>query len=316
VKCSGGTDGQAVVAGSGGTIGSGYTYLWSNATTSATLSGVSSGSYSVTVTDANGCTATTSVIITQATPLALTVSSSTIACYGGNATVTVSATGGTPAYTGTGTYTVTAGSYSYTVTDANSCNAVTSIVVTQPTSITLTMSSTNNSCVNSNDATASSTVSGGTPAYTYSWSTGATTYSISNLATGTYSLRVTDDNGCIKTGTIAIINPAALVANGSYTDVSCYNGSDGVASVSPTGGTGSYSYLWSNSTTGTTIAGLAIGSYSVTITDGNGCLTSYSTTISQPTQIILTETHIDATCATNNGSINLTVSGGTPTYNY
>jgi hypothetical protein len=314
VKCSGGYDGDADITVSGGT--SPYTYLWSNGATTEDLVNVGSGTYTLTVTDLKGCTSTLTVTITQAPQLLAYANYSPINCFGGTTTVSVTASGGTPTYTGTGTYTVSAGTYTYSIIDANGCTAVTSIVVAQPSDLSVIITPTNASCLGSSDASASATVTGGTSPYTYSWSNGATTYSVNNLAVGNYTLTVTDFKGCTKTSTVAVANPVPLSVTSTYSNVSCFNGSDAVINLNTTGGYSPYSYSWSNGATSSSINGLATGNYSVTVTDSRGCSTTYSVNITQPTEILLSETHVNASCAGANGSIDLTVSGGTPAYTY
>ena len=108
--------------------------------------GSATSTFSVTATDANGCTASTSATVTEPTALTATTSVTNVLCNGGNGTVEVSANGGTAPYTGTGSYTVAAGTYNYTVTDANGCTTTTSVTVTEPTALTATTNHTNVSC--------------------------------------------------------------------------------------------------------------------------------------------------------------------------
>ena len=239
-----------------------------------------------------------------------------INCFGGTTSVSVTANGGTPTYTGTGIYTVSAGTYTYSIIDANGCTAVTSVLVAQPSALSVIITPTNASCIGSSDASASAIVTGGTSPYTYNWSNGATTYSINNLVVGTYTLNITDFKGCTKTSTVAVANPVPLAVTSTYSNVSCFSGSDGVINLNTTGGYSPYSYSWSNGATGSSINGLPIGNYGVTVTDSRGCSTTYSVNITQPTVIVLSETHVNASCAGSNGSIDLTVSGGTPAYTY
>ena len=142
--CSGGNNGQADVTVSGGTAP--YTYSWSNGATTEDLSGVTAGNYTLTVTDAKNCTATLTVTITQAPQLIATANFNPINCNGGTTVITVGATGGTQPYSGTGTFTVSAGTYTYTVVDNAGCNSSVVATVSQPTALTATVSSTNNSC--------------------------------------------------------------------------------------------------------------------------------------------------------------------------
>jgi len=134
VSCNGAANGAAAVTVSGGM--SPYTYLWTpSGGTGSTLSGVSAGTYTLTVTDANGCNLTDSVTISQPSALTAASSAGTIACNGAQASVTVSATGGVPPYTGTGMFMSVAGTQTYIVTDSNGCTASTAITLTEPAAI-------------------------------------------------------------------------------------------------------------------------------------------------------------------------------------
>src|SRR5207249_1578597 len=127
------------------------------------------GSYSYTVTDADGCTSTTTGTIGEPAKLVASSSTTTILCNGGNSTVTVSATGGTAPYTGTGPFTKSAGTYSFTVTDANGCTASTSVTIGQPTAVTINSISTNNvACKGASTGSITVNSSGGTGTQMYS----------------------------------------------------------------------------------------------------------------------------------------------------
>ncbi|PJJ06974.1 SprB-like repeat protein [Flavobacterium sp. 1] len=332
VSCNGGTNGSASVSPSGGTPG--YTYSWSpSGGTAATATGLAAGSYTVTVTDANGCTATRNYTITQPTAISTATGSQTnVSCNGGtNGSASVSPSGGTPGYTyswspsGGTAATATglaAGSYTVTVTDANGCTATRNYTITQPSAIsTATGSQTNVSCNGGTNGSASVSPSGGTPGYTYSWSpSGGTAATATGLAAGSYTVTVTDANGCTATRNYTITQPSAIsTATGSQTNVSCNGGTNGSASVSPSGGTPGYTYSWSPSGgTAATATGLAAGSYTVTVTDANGCTATRNYTITQPTAISTatgSQTNVSCNGGTN-GSASVSPSGGTPGYTY
>ncbi|MBE8728306.1 T9SS type A sorting domain-containing protein [Flavobacterium hungaricum] len=331
VSCFGGANGTATIAPSGGTPG--YTYLWSNGATTATATGLTAGTYSVTITDANGCPrAITGIVVGQpAAAVDGTVSTTAASCNGGsNGTATVVATGGTGAYTyvwsptgGTGATAsgLAAGTYSVTVRDANLCQKVIAgIVITQPAVLNGTINSTNVSCNGGSDGTAAVTASGGTGAYTYLWSNAATTAAVSGLVPGNYSVTITDANNCNRTiNNIIITQPSVVNGTISTTAVSCFGGSNGTATVVPSGGTPGYTYLWSNGATTATATGLAAGTYSVTVTDSKTCSRTFTGIIvGQPASVI------DGTISTtavscnggSNGTATVVASGGTPGYTY
>ena len=331
VSCNGGSNGSATVGVVGGTPG--YTYSWApSGGTAATASGLSAGTYTVTVTDANSCTSTQSFTITQPTALVASASSQTnVSCNGGsNGSATVTATGGAGGYTyswapsGGTAATATglaAGTYTVTVTDANSCVTTQSFTITQPTALIASASSqTNVACNGSASGSATVAVTGGTGSYTYLWApSGGTAATATGLVAGSYTVTVTDANGCMATQSFTITQPTVLVASASaQTNVSCNGGSNGSATVAVTGGAGGYTYSWlPTGGTAATATGLAAGTYTVTVTDANGCTASQSFTITQPTVLDGTTFKTDVSCnGGSNGTATVSITGGTGPYTY
>ncbi|MBI5541402.1 MAG: gliding motility-associated C-terminal domain-containing protein [Bacteroidia bacterium] len=328
VSCFGGSNGSATISATGGTPG--YSYLWSNGGTGTSISGVVSNSYSVTVTDALGCQASTSVNITQPTAVSATVTGNVSPlCFGGtNGTATVSASGGTPGYTylwsnSATTATATglgAGSYSVTVYDSRSCSSTSSTNITQPSQLSSVISSTTNvNCNSGSDGSASVTASGGTVSYTYLWSNGGSTATITNLATGSYSVTVTDSHSCTSTTSTTINQPSALLLTiPSVSNVACNGGSNGSATATTTGGTAGYTYSWSNGTPTANNSGLTAGTYSVTVTDSHSCTATSSINISEPTLLSASASQSQQiSCfGGNNGTASASATGGTPSYSY
>jgi len=268
VTCAGLNNGSIAVTNTGGT--GVITYSLSPGSinnTSGQFSSLAPATYTITATDANGCTATTSITITQPTQLTPAASSGSIACFGGSTTITVTASGGTAPYTGTGSFTRTAGTYTFTVSDANGCTATTSITVTQPTQLTPAASSGSIACFGGS-TTVTVTASGGTAPYT---GTGSFT-----RTAGTYTFTVSDANGCTATTSITVTQPTTLAASASYAPIACFGGSTSV-NITATGGTSPY--------TGTGTFTASAGNYSYTVTDANGCSTLVSGTITQPAAV-------------------------------
>jgi hypothetical protein len=331
VSCFGGANGTASVSVTGGTTA--YSYSWApSGGTAATASGLTAGNYTVTITDANSCQLTQAFAITEpAAALAATASQTDVSCNGGsNGTATVAVTGGTTAYTyswspsgGTGATAsgLAAGNYTVTVTDANSCQITQAYTITEPTLITSTATQTNLTCNGGSDGTAGVTVSGGTPGYTYSWSpSGGTAATATNLTAGNYTVTVMDANLCVHTRTFNVTEPTAITAVASQTNVSCFGGSNGTATVVASGGSSPfYAYSWSPSGgTGTTASGLTAGNYTVTISNGLGCTGTQTFTITEPTQLVATaaaQTNLACNGGTT-GSATVSVTGGTPGYTY
>jgi len=331
VSCNGGSNGAAGVLPSGGTPG--YTYLWSNGATTQIITGISAGTYSVTITDANSCTRTISNIIVGQPAITLngTPSVTNVSCNGGsNGTATITPSGGSPGYTylwsnGATTASATglaAGTYNVTITDANGCTkVVTGITVGQPAAFSVTTSQTDILCNGAATGSATVNVTGGTGAYTYSWSpSGGTAATATGLTAGTYTVTISDANTCQTTRTFTIVQPNAIIVSPvAQTNIGCRGDATGSATVTATGGTGAYTYLWTPSGgTGATATGLAAGTYTVTVKDANLCQTTQSFTITQPAAILsATTASVGVSCfGGSNGSASVTASGGTPGYTY
>ena len=322
-------NGSASVNVSGG-VG-GYSYLWNGAQTSPSINNVSAGNYTITVTDGNGCTSSTSVSISNiGGPTVSIANSNNVSCYGGtNGSAQVNISSGTGPFTyawapsvgnGATASNLIAGNYLVNVTDANGCTSSTSITITQPTQLAVAIpSSTNVLCYGTSTGSATSVASNGTAGYTYQWSNGGATATINNLTVGTYTVTATDANGCtISTSTI-INQPTILsLSNINSQNVSCFGLSNGSASLTANGGTSPYQYNWnpSVSSTGNAI-NLAAGNFNVTVTDANGCSSSHSFVITQPSAIQTNTTIVDANCfGSSTGSIAANVSGGGSPYAY
>ena len=331
VSCPSGTDGDATVSVTGGTPG--YTYAWDDASTqtTATATGLTAGTYNIVVTDANGCSSSTSVTITEPAAFVTSATATDETCFGAaDGTATVSVTGGTSGYTyawddpstqTTATATgLTAGTYNVAITDANGCATSASATVSAPTALTLSASSNDISCFGNSDGDATVTVTGGTSPYTYAWDDAATqtTATATGLVAGTYNVVVTDANGCSDNTSITINEPVAISTLTTPASPSCAGGNDGSASVTASGGTGSYSYLWDDAATQTTAiaTGLAAGTYNVTVTDLNGCSVSDVVTLTDPSAITLITSANNADCGNNNGDATVTASGGAGSYTY
>ncbi|WP_310556177.1 T9SS type A sorting domain-containing protein, partial [Flavobacterium sp.] len=331
VSCFGGANGTATIAASGGTPP--FTYSWSpSGGTNATTTARTAGNYTCTITDAVGCSITRNITISQPTLLAFAgASQNNVACNGGStgaASITVN--GGTTPYTylwsnGATTQSITglvAGAYTVTVTDANSCTFTRNFTISQPASaLNGTTVVINVACNGGSNGAINLTPSGGTSPYTFNWGGGITTEDRTGLAAGTYSVTITDVNGCPRTvGGITVTQPTTAV-NGTtvVNNVSCNGGSNGAINLTPTGGTGPYTYVWAGGVTTEDRTGLVAGTYSVTITDSNGCTGTVSgISVTQPTTALSgTATITDVTCnGGNNGAINLTPAGGTAPYTY
>lgn len=276
-----------------------FSYSWNpNVGTTATVNNLASGSYTVTVTDASGCTASDTLVVASA-PGNMTVniaSQNNVLCNGQcTGSVTVSGNGGTAPYTyswnttpvqNTATATnLCAGTYSVTVSDAGGCTTIQSVTLTEPALLTLATSTDNAACGQPNGE-ASVTPQGGTSPYTYSWNTAPaqTTATATGLAPGQYIVTVTDANGCNQTAVAIVSNTTSFNTSVQSTDVSCEaEMCDGSALVAPSGGTAPYTFIWSDSLLQSTPTanGLCAGTYTVVITDANGCTATDSVTVNE-----------------------------------
>ncbi len=259
------------------------------------------GTYTFTVTDANGCTAASApVTITEPTAVGITVTATPILCNGGNSTVTVTANGGTPPYTGEGTFSLGAGSYSFTVTDANGCSASSSTqTLTEPAQLVVNVTAPPINCYGGTSSV-TVTATGGTPPYA-----GTGTFS---HGAGTYTFTVTDANGCVGTSqSVTITQPAAaLTVAASATPILC-NGGSSTVTVTAAGGTPPYS--------GTGTFNRSAGTYTFTVTDGNGCTaSSASVTITEPSALSIAVNATPILCNGDLSTVTVTATGGTPPY--
>jgi len=322
----GSPNGSASVTPSGGT--SGYTYSWApSGGTGATATGLAAAIYTVTVTDANGCTVNATANVPNAlSPTVTIIASDSVSCFGGNdGYAAASSSGGTTPYTylwsnndaDTLAGNLTAGSYTVTVTDANGCSSSATVSIGEPPVLTATASGTDLTCNADNSGTANVSGSGGTGAYTYAWSpSGGTSAGATGLAAGTYTCIVTDANGCTTSATTTITEPTALTVASAGFNVSCFGSCDGQLVAIPAGGTPTYSFLWSTGCTNASCNNICAGSYTITITDMNGCTATGTATVTEPTDIVTTTTTVDAHCGLSDGSATASASGGTGVLSY
>ncbi|HPQ08676.1 MAG TPA: choice-of-anchor L domain-containing protein, partial [Bacteroidia bacterium] len=326
-SCS--TPGSATVNVSGATPAYSYTWMPSGGNSNI-ATGLSPGTYTCTVKDANNCYTTAVVNITGAPVVNITsVNINSVSCNGGtNGSATVNVTGGATPYSYTWTPSVSttsvatglsAGTYSVNVMDNNFCSTNTVITITQPPALSLTATQTQSvSCNGGNNGSASATATGGVGGYTYTWTpTGGNSSSATGLTAGIYTVTVKDANNCSITATTQIVQPPALSLTATQTQsVSCNGGNNGSASATASGGVGGYTYTWSP--TGGSLSsatGLTAGVYTVTIKDANNCSTTATTQIVQASAYTLATASQSASCSTP-GSATVNVSGATPAYSY
>jgi hypothetical protein len=342
VGCFGGTDGSITITPETNDLNPDFSYEWTGpdgyTATTAAISGLKAGTYSVTVTDAtpdpDKTYTITDIVITQpAAVLSVTTTPGNPLCAGGSTGfVDADAAGGTLPYTyswkknGTDLTENTEvisqlshGNYEVTVTDANSCPATTTATLTNPSAISVNSAIvTPVTCIGTkNDGSIALNVSGGTGTLNYRWSNGLTSPNISLLSPGTYICTITDANKCFTTTTQTVGQPAAITAGFSNANVSCFGGTNGSIDLTPAGGNnGTYTYAWSSGAVSEDLSGITAGNYSVTITDSKNCEKLFTTSITEPTELNISQTALqNVNCnGLTNGSISVSASGGTSPY--
>jgi hypothetical protein len=324
-SCQGSADGTISAAASGGNPG--YTFMWSNGDAGATISGLAAGSYTVTVTDASGCTDMLTEILTD--PSALTISLVDLAnpaCFGeSSGSIVVEASGGTGAIsyvwstgaTGSSLSNVPSGTYSVTAEDANGCTIEEIYALVDPEELVIQLDLlVDVTCNGGSDGSIAVSTPGNNS--TFSWSNGATGAQIVNLSAGSYVVTATNDAGCTAEVVYIITAPVAMLVSlvGSE-NLPCFGDSTGTLTAVVTGGQPPYTYSWSNGSTSDAISSLPAGIYSMTVTDQSACTATAMIEISQPDMLManVTSTH-ETSAGANDGTAISNPSGGTPVYSY
>lgn len=325
ITCSGANDGKLTATVQGGTAP--YSYAWSNESTEQNLTGLSAGTYTLTITDANGCTVEASASLTDPDEINVVPAKKDVTCENGNdGEIDITVSGGLAPYTYTWSNGETtedidelpAGTYTVDITDARGCQTNLNVTILEPNSgIEASATVTDINCKGSADGAISLSVAGGQPPYSFLWSNESTSKDISGLSAGTYSVTISDVNNCYKISGITVSEPAAeLLISGEVQDISCQENNDGEINITVSGGTAPYVYQWSNGSANQDQNGLSDGTYTVTVTDNNGCTSEASFTINRPEALNLTTTAIPVSCHSgSNGSIDLSIQGGTAPYN-
>jgi len=335
VLCFGESTGAVNLTVTGGI--SPFSFVWNNGATTEDILNLPAGSYSVTITDIGGCTATVTANVTQpSSPVGGSVSGQTnVSCFGGtNGSVTIAGSGGVAPYEyqlGAGSFqtsgtfgTIGAGTYNITIRDANLCTFILQVTITEPSAaLTGSITVTDNKCFGGNSGSCDLTVSGGNPPYTYLWSNGSVTEDISGLTAGNYSVTVTDSHGCTSVVNASIAQPATELTGSiiSQTNVSVYGGNDGSVTISGAGGTSPYQYNLNGGSfqTSGTFGSLTAGSYTITVQDAGLCTADIPVTITQPliplTAVIISQTN-EPCFGGSAGSITVEGWGGTSPYMY
>ncbi len=327
VTCAGGSDGVAQAIATGANPP--FTYFWSAGMVGQTATNLPTGTYSVTVSDQLGCSASAIGIITEPTPLTANttvVNESANGACDGSVVTTVS--GGIPPYTfvwsnNATTATITnlcVGGYNVTIVDANGCTANENGIVggaCPNNTLVASISSQDLSCAHYSD-TMVANVSGGTPPYTFFWNVFQNTQSVIVWQAGVYIVAITDSQGCTKTVTDTLLNTGVEISLRSAQPLSCNGLNNGYIAVNVSGGTAPYTYLWSNGGTTDSIGGIPSANYQLTVTDASLCSATFSYYLGQNSTNWSYYVYInssDANC-NNNGSASVVVNGGTGPFSY
>jgi gliding motility-associated-like protein len=306
------------------TISSGtgpFTYVWNpNVSSGPSANNLAAGNYTVTVTDANGCSDTQTITVTEIPTFTLGIQSTPVGCTGNGATATVTVNGGVGPFTyqwsptggsGPTASNLSAGTYTVTVTDGSGCTLTASVVIAPYTPMSLSVTSSPALCDNASSGTATVSVSGGDPGYTYQWSNGATSSTATGLSPGTYTVTVTDASSCTATTTVSITqNPQVFVSISGNNDL-C-EGQSTTLTSNASGGSGGNQFLWSNGSATSVITvtpPTGINVYTVTVTDVTGC-TATATYAVNVTPIPLLSVSGDVTICSG-ASTTLTATGAT-----
>ncbi|MEL6863859.1 MAG: gliding motility-associated C-terminal domain-containing protein, partial [Bacteroidota bacterium] len=331
ITCFGANDGAATVFPTGGA--GNYTYQWDDpmGQTAATAGMLSSGSYTVIVTDEDNCSASISVNVIEPNALIVDLDTSNILCAGAaDGQIALLVNGGTFPYSyeweddaniaDSSRINLAAGSYAITVTDAERCAVELEISLSEPDALELEFETTAISCSGEELGTATAEVSGGIGPYTYQWDTSAmdqTTALADSLLPGVYYLTITDANSCELVDS-AIVG-AGLIPNVNFDvrPISCFEERDGRIAVSAEGGNPPFTYAWSNGASGPVLDSIPADTYYLSITDSEGCITIDSFALQQPSEIRIFAFIDSVTCfGDRDGILEADVSGGVPPYSY
>jgi len=330
--CNGGSDGSATIVALGGTAG--YSFLWSNNETAATANNLSAGTHSVTTTDINGCTVVATDTIQEPSALTDSFDITPVSCQAlSDGAVTTTIAGGTGAHSfvwsnGDTTSTINnvyAGTYYMTVTDANNCTLIDSVIVTSPLALLPNLIEDNITCLGDTDGNLYTYATGGTAPYNYLWSTGSTDTALTNIGTSvSYSLTLTDANGCEYINTYSLFDPMGALNVDSIVivDLACNGDANGQISISTYGGWNmmGYTSLWSTGTAGNgydTLSNLSAGTYTATVTDLEGCTDVTTVVLVEPAVLSGSINGTNASCGgCTDGAANVVASGGTIPFTY
>lgn len=316
VSCPGAEDGSitAAVTGDGN-----YTFTWDTGDNGTSVSGLPGGYYTVQAMD-GGCVANAGIQVDEPAAIELNLVTIDGDCSGAPGTASVEPAGGTGSYSVFWSHGATsgnagdlvAGSYEVTVTDAAGCTTTETFSIAQAAPMALEVNTTDVTCFGDTNGQASLSIEGGSGSFDYNWSTGDTAASLAGLPAGDYSVTVLDDTGCSSTVEFTIGTPEELTLVASPSAVECHGEASGSIQATPAGGDGNYALSWSSGDSGTLATELTAGTYTATVTDGNGCEAQVTATVEEPTALNVSIFKQDVTCyGLADGSVQASATGGT-----
>lgn len=306
-----------------------FTYVWSNGATGAVVTGLQTGTFTVTITESinnNVCNREFSIYNISVSGVAV-INHADISCYGfSNGWAKVYIQNGTGGYvyqwssgqTSDSIYNLAAGIYNVTVTDTvNNCVQYASVQITEPPKFITSISSTPPTCTGTNNGVAIVSVTGNPLDYNYNWSEGQTTQVADSLASGIFTVTVTSFNGCIEVDSVTVANAFPVINSINITNITCTGMQNGTATVNVIGNPNYYSFYWSDGQQTETANQLEAGTYSVTVTDSTGCMETDSILITEPLPISINYGLNNVLCnGDSSGQITLNVNGGSAPYMY
>lgn len=333
VLCFGQSNGSITITGAGG-VGP-YTYAIGSGSYSSTnlFSGLTAGSYTLHIKDANNCIKDTIITVTQPAVLAFSNIAIVQPICNSTATgsITITGTGGTTPYTyaiNASAYissnifvSIAAGSYAMHLKDNNGCTVDSTVTVGEPTAIIPSLQVKKSTCTPLNDGRVIVNATGGVPAYTYAVGSGlySSVNSFTPLATGSYTFHIKDTRGCVKDTTMNLLDSIVVTANYVISNIKCFADSSGFITINPTAGVPVFTYAKGSGSFAApnTFYGLPIGTYVIHIKDNLGCTKDTSITLTQPTALTPFASFTEPSCnGYANGTVTIGAFGGTPPYSY
>jgi gliding motility-associated-like protein len=317
VRCNGDANGVAEAIVTGGTAP--YQFVWSNGATQSLVGGMAAGTYSVTATDANGCSASASVSMIEPQVLSVQLQNMNVTCNGSaDGSISTQVSGGTSPYTynwsnGASTSSLSAlssGLYQVEVLDAQNCLAIQSVTLSEPAALSVVETVASIGCFGAANGSVNLQINGGSAPFNTTWSNGSIGTTLSNLGSGIYSYTVTDAMSCSVSGSVTIDEPSDLALASVISLITCSTGNDGSIEVVPSGGTAPYVLLWNNGSSQSQVSNLSAGNYSVILTDAAGCVHSENFDLEAPAAILVNATATASSCIAPSGSISVQANGG------